>query len=61
MGTPAIQKACPKCGVNTLLVERVNRKTGESFLGCSRYPTCRYTEPLPEALRLKRSGQQELF
>jgi ssDNA-binding Zn-finger/Zn-ribbon topoisomerase 1 len=59
--TPTITKACPKCGVNTPLVERVNRASGESFLGCSKYPTCTYTEPLPEAIRLKRLGQQELF
>jgi ssDNA-binding Zn-finger/Zn-ribbon topoisomerase 1 len=60
MPKATITKACPKCGVNTPLVERINRTTGESFLGCTRYPTCTYTEPLPEAIRLKRMGQQDL-
>ncbi len=36
---------CPKCG--TALVERRNRTSGEPFLACPRYPTCRYTRPLP--------------
>lgn len=30
---------CPKCGANT--VKRPNRKTGASFLGCSKFPKCR--------------------
>ena len=34
---------CPKCG--SQLVKRQNRRTGESFLGCSKYPACRYTQP----------------
>ena len=44
-------KKCPRCGSE--LVERKNRKTGQSFLGCSRYPRCRGTRkntviPLPK-------------
>lgn len=30
---------CPKCGAG--LVTRTNRKTGETFKGCSRFPKCR--------------------
>ena len=32
---------CPRCG--SQLVERNNRKTGQTFFGCSRYPKCRGT------------------
>jgi ssDNA-binding Zn-finger/Zn-ribbon topoisomerase 1 len=34
---------CPQCGVGKL-VRRENRNTGEKFLGCSKYPECRYTQ-----------------
>ncbi len=42
----AIQKEtdltkCPRCG--SKMIERANRKTGQSFYGCSRYPKCRGT------------------
>lgn len=30
---------CPKCGAE--MVKRTNHQTGETFLGCSRYPKCR--------------------
>lgn len=33
--------ACLRCG--SLLVRRTNRRTGETFLGCSRFPKCRST------------------
>lgn len=32
---------CPRCGAN--MVERTNRKTNQTFLGCSRFPKCRGT------------------
>ena len=32
---------CPRCGAP--LVERTAKKTGMAFVGCSRYPACRYT------------------
>lgn len=35
---------CPRC--NSALVERKNKRTGELFLGCSKYPACRHTQPL---------------
>ncbi len=37
-------EGCPKCGSET--VKRLNKKTGNHFLGCSRYPKCRGTRPL---------------
>ena len=36
--------ACGQCG-SEMLVRR-NRSTGESFYGCSRYPSCRFTRPM---------------
>ena len=37
--------ACPRCG--EAMVERVNRRTGERFLGCGRFPRCRGARSLP--------------
>lgn len=54
-----IVKNCPKCGQP--LVERVNGETGETFLGCSQFPTCKYTELLPESVRMRRAGQPDMF
>lgn len=36
---------CPKCGAG--LVVKRNRATGESFLACPGFPSCRYTEAMP--------------
>ena len=36
--------ACAACGA--AMVERKARRTGERFLGCTRFPTCRRTMPL---------------
>lgn len=33
---------CKKCG--SAMMERTNKKTGDVFLGCSKYPKCRNTE-----------------
>lgn len=32
---------CPRCG--SKMIEKTNRKTGQTFFGCSRYPKCRGT------------------
>lgn len=37
-------KKCPRCG--NQLVERVSRKNGSKFMGCSNFPSCRYTESI---------------
>ena len=34
---------CPKCPTGKL-VRRTNKKTGETFLGCNKYPSCSYTQ-----------------
>jgi len=36
---------CTSCG--STMRTRVNRSTGERFLGCSNYPNCRHTQPIP--------------
>ena len=54
-----IIKACPRCGA--LLIERTNSETGEPFLGCTTWPECKHTEPLPESIKLRRAGQREMF
>ncbi len=37
-------EVCPKCGA--AMVERVNRKTGDRFMGCSKFPKCRATRAM---------------
>jgi ssDNA-binding Zn-finger/Zn-ribbon topoisomerase 1 len=32
---------CPQCHVGSL-AERTNKKTGQIFYGCDRYPTCKF-------------------
>jgi restriction system protein len=39
----AASRCCMRCGAP--LVERTNRRSGERFLGCSRFPACRETAP----------------
>lgn len=34
---------CPRCAVS--MVRRTNRRTGQAFWGCGRYPTCQETRP----------------
>lgn len=46
-----VQKAqqgppCPRC--SGVLIERKARKPGEQFLGCSRFPKCRYSQIAPQ-------------
>ena len=42
------QVLCPKCGVGSM-VARKNRKTGDTFYGCNRYPQCKTAmNKLPE-------------
>lgn len=37
-------KKCPRCGND--LVVRVSKKSGAKFMGCSGFPSCRYTETM---------------
>ncbi|MCD8204931.1 MAG: type I DNA topoisomerase [Coprobacillus sp.] len=38
-------EVCPLCGAK--LVYKVNKKNGETFLGCSNFPSCRFVKPVP--------------
>ncbi|WP_440975279.1 restriction endonuclease [Pseudoxanthomonas winnipegensis] len=38
---PIAPATCPRCGSD--LVQRINRRTGEHFLGCRQFPKCRGT------------------
>lgn len=43
----ATGKPCPDCqkaGRDGELLERKNKRDGNTFFGCSKYPTCKYTE-----------------
>jgi ssDNA-binding Zn-finger/Zn-ribbon topoisomerase 1 len=53
-----ITKSCPDCGRD--LVIRTNKATGTDFLACPGYPSCRHTEPLPEAVAMRQIGHPEL-
>lgn len=56
-----IVKPCPKCG-QPLEIKK-NRETGHEFFGCSawRETGCAHTEPLPETIKLRRQGVQDMF
>ena len=51
-------KNCPQC--NQPLTVRTNRNTKKDFLGCTDWPHCQYTEPLPLDMILRRQGHPEL-
>lgn len=37
---------CPEAFCKGELVIRKNRNNNQKFIGCSKYPGCRYTEPV---------------
>lgn len=41
---PIVAPDCPKCGV--AMVKRTNRRNGNAFWGCTRFPSCHGTKPL---------------
>ncbi len=55
-----IDIACPECldsgHGRRALVLRTNRESGHEFLGCQRWPDCRYTQRLPEWVLMRRAG-----
>ena len=53
-----LAKNCPECGQP--LTVRTNRATDEDFLGCSAWPDCKHTEPMPLDMMLRRQGHPEL-
>lgn len=36
---------CHQPGCNSKLIKRKNKTDGSTFLGCTNYPECRYTQP----------------
>jgi DNA topoisomerase-1 len=48
-----IKETCEACG-SPMAVKRKGRR---AFLGCSNYPTCKNTKPLPEGIRLESKPQ----
>jgi len=38
------------------MVIRRNRETQHEFFGCSQWPECKYTEHLPESIKMIRAG-----
>ena len=53
--TAEVSKTCPKCAPDRLVV-RTNHQTSVDFLGCENWPDCKYTEPLPLDMELRRAG-----
>lgn len=54
-----ITKACPDCGRELKI--RTNRENGSEFIGCTGWPECKHTEPIPESLRMRLAGAPTLF
>ncbi len=48
---------CPRCKEGLLIV-RFNPKSKKRFLGCSEYPKCTNTQPLPQSGLVKPAGKQ---
>lgn len=64
MNDDRIDIKCPDC-LNSgfgprLMVIRTNRANGSEFLGCSRFPECQHTQPLPEWIFMERAGAERL-
>jgi ssDNA-binding Zn-finger/Zn-ribbon topoisomerase 1 len=45
---------CEKAGRDGELVERSNKSSGDKFFGCSKYPTCKYSEQLDGTVSKKK-------
>jgi ssDNA-binding Zn-finger/Zn-ribbon topoisomerase 1 len=52
----AVTESCPVC--RAWLVTRHRRADGQPFIGCSRFPACRFTEPYDA--RLSRLAERVL-
>lgn len=52
-------KHCPRCTTGQMQT-RINHDSGEQFLGCSNYPYCKHTEPLPLDVQLRAQGAPTL-
>lgn len=58
MDTKATGHLCTECGAK--LVIRTNRNTNTDFMGCERYPVCRFTMPLAADIEMRRAGAEAL-
>lgn len=59
MSIGRIVVACKVCAAD--MVVRTNRENGSEFLGCSKWPECTETRPLPESIRMERLGAPRLL
>jgi DNA topoisomerase-1 len=53
----ALDRDCPQCGEGRLEIKRGRFGV---FIGCNRYPKCRYTEPLPTGVACPQCGEGQL-
>lgn len=51
---------CPLPACGGVMVQRVNRATGQEFFGCDQYPLCAETMPIPESVWMRQAGAPEL-
>jgi ssDNA-binding Zn-finger/Zn-ribbon topoisomerase 1 len=49
---------CPQCG--KAMKVRTNSENGSRFIGCTGYPDCRFTKPLPAYIELLEAGAEQL-
>lgn len=52
-------KKCPRCETGQLVI-KTNHITRTQFLGCTEYPYCQHTEPLPPDILLRAQGAPTL-
>ena len=53
---------CKKQGRGAVkLIVRTVHQSQHQFLGCPNWPDCNHTRPIPESMKLRASGQNELF
>lgn len=51
-------RTCPQCG--SPIVERTNKASGHPFWGCSQWPECSFTQPIPADVWMRRQGASPL-
>lgn len=51
---------CPDLTCRSKMVKRQNKDTGALFYGCSRWPDCTATIPIPEREKMLAAGSAEL-
>jgi DNA topoisomerase-1 len=53
-----VERVCPECGRQ--MVVRRNRATETQFLGCSIWPECQGTRPIPNDIVMRAAGATSL-